>query len=163
MLSSSGLIMNDLIFDRAACRAVEQTAVEECGIPGIVLMENAARGAAEVVLRILDEVAAGSRDAPRVLVVCGSGNNGGDGFAIARHLHNAYAEPIIVLWEDRATEWSGKRDRIIVKITVLDVSSGKLVDATTIQGTSKWATFGGDYPQDLLPVPMRDYVARLVR
>lgn len=74
-----------------------------------------------------------------------------------------YAEPIILLWEDRATEWSGMRDRVMVRITVLDVASGKLVDATTIQGTSKWATLGGDHPQDLLPVPMRDYVARLVR
>lgn len=74
-----------------------------------------------------------------------------------------YAEPIIVLWEDRATEWSGKRDRVMIRISIFDVASGKLVDATTIQGTSKWATLGGDHPQDLLPVPMRNYVARLVR
>lgn len=74
-----------------------------------------------------------------------------------------YAEPIIVLWEDRATEWSGRRDRVMVRITIFDTASGKLVDATTIQGTSKWATLGGDHPQDLLPVPMRNYVARLVR
>lgn len=89
-------MMNDLIFDREACRAVDRAAVEEYGIPGIVLMENAARGAAEVVLRILDQVVPGSRDAARILIVCGRGNNGGDGFAIARHLHNAHVEPTIV-------------------------------------------------------------------
>lgn len=74
-----------------------------------------------------------------------------------------YAEPIIVLWEERATEWSGKPDRIIIRITVLEVASGQIVDVSTIQGNSKWATLGGDHPQDLLPVPMRTYVARLVR
>jgi len=74
-----------------------------------------------------------------------------------------YAEPIILLWEDRATEWSGKRDRVVIRISVLNTVTGKLVDATTIQGTSKWATLGGDHPQDLLPVPMRRYVAQLVR
>jgi hypothetical protein len=74
-----------------------------------------------------------------------------------------YAEPIIVLWEDRATEWSGRPDRIIIRITMLDVASGQIVDVSTIQGSSKWATLGGDHPQDLLPVPMRRYVAGLVR
>jgi hypothetical protein len=74
-----------------------------------------------------------------------------------------YAEPIIVLWEDRATEWSGRPDRIIIRITMLNVASGQIVDISTIQGSSKWATLGGDHPQDLLPVPMRRYVAGLVR
>lgn len=74
-----------------------------------------------------------------------------------------YAEPIIVLWEDRATEWSGRPDRIVIRITILGVGSGQIVDASTIQGSSKWATLGGDHPQDLLPVPMRRYVAGLIR
>jgi NAD(P)H-hydrate epimerase len=45
-------------------------------------MENAARGAADVALDMLGTTDAG------VAIVCGSGNNGGDGFAVARHLHN---------------------------------------------------------------------------
>ncbi len=73
------------ILDRESVRAVDRAAVEEYGIPGIVLMENAARGLASEALRMVR----GAGAAPSVLIVCGTGNNGGDGYALARHLHNA--------------------------------------------------------------------------
>jgi NAD(P)H-hydrate epimerase len=60
-------------------------------IPGIVLMENAARGAADVAWDIL------SRRPQNVTIVCGGGNNGGDGLAIARHLHNRGANVQVLL------------------------------------------------------------------
>ncbi len=75
-----------LVFDRASSRAVDRTAVEEFGIPSIVLMENAARALAANALEMM-HASPGS-----VLIVCGSGNNGGDGYAAARHLHNAGCE-----------------------------------------------------------------------
>jgi NAD(P)H-hydrate epimerase len=68
---------------REQSRMVDRIAVERYKIPGIMLMENAARGAADVAIEML----AGQSD-PAVLVICGGGNNGGDGLAIARHLHN---------------------------------------------------------------------------
>lgn len=58
---------------------VDRRAVEELGLPGIVLMENAALGVVEAI----EEEAPG---AGSVLLVCGPGNNGGDGLAVARHL-----------------------------------------------------------------------------
>ena len=64
---------------RAEVRAIDERAIREYGLPGIVLMENAGRGAAA----ILHHLAGGPR---RVVVACGGGNNGGDGFVIARHL-----------------------------------------------------------------------------
>lgn len=64
---------------RAQVREVDRRAIEEFGIPGIVLMENAGHGAAEIIRARLP---AGGR----VAIVCGRGNNGGDGFVIARHL-----------------------------------------------------------------------------
>ena len=73
------------VLDRAAVRAVDRAAIDEYGIPGLVLMENAARGLASVALEMLE----GAGASPAVLIVCGSGNNGGDGYALARHLHNA--------------------------------------------------------------------------
>jgi len=69
--------------------------------------------------------------------------------------------PEVQHWEDRATEWSGKPDRIIVKIWVIDVTSGDLLDVIDIKGKSKWATFGGDHPQDLLEKPIGDYFSSL--
>jgi hydroxyethylthiazole kinase-like uncharacterized protein yjeF len=61
----------------ADARALDAAAVQELGLPSIVLMENAARGAA-LVLR--QEFGADAR----VLVLAGKGNNGGDGMALAR-------------------------------------------------------------------------------
>jgi NAD(P)H-hydrate epimerase len=63
---------------RDQVRALDRRAIEEYGVPGVVLMENAGRGAAECLIRL------GVHG--RVVVCCGKGNNGGDGFVIARHL-----------------------------------------------------------------------------
>ncbi|MFM9058603.1 MAG: NAD(P)H-hydrate epimerase [Planctomycetaceae bacterium] len=65
--------------NRAQVRELDRRAIEEFGLPGSVLMENAGRGAAELVGRLWPG------DGP-VTVACGRGNNGGDGFVIARHL-----------------------------------------------------------------------------
>lgn len=62
--------------------------MEKIGIPGMVLMENAGRNAAQAVLALLDERKI-DRGRARVAVVCGGGNNGGDGYVVARHLYNA--------------------------------------------------------------------------
>jgi NAD(P)H-hydrate epimerase len=76
----------EYMLDRESVRQVDRAAIEEYGIPGVVLMENAARGLASVALAMLRDA---SGDPPSVLIVCGSGNNGGDGYALGRHLHNA--------------------------------------------------------------------------
>ena len=71
------------ILDRDAVRAVDRAAIDEYGIPGVVLMENAARALAVEALAMMPKAAG------LVVIVCGRGNNGGDGWALARHLHNA--------------------------------------------------------------------------
>ena len=43
-------------------------------------------------------------------------------------------------WEERATEWSGKPDRIRVKVGVYDVATGQPIDAVEIVGTNRWGT-----------------------
>src|SRR5438445_5622719 len=68
-----------MFLSRDEVRAVDRHAIEEHGVPGVVLMENAGRGAAELLISL------GVHG--RVVVCCGKGNNGGDGFVIARHLH----------------------------------------------------------------------------
>jgi NAD(P)H-hydrate epimerase len=76
---------------RRQVREVDRRAIENFHIPGIVLMENAARGATDVAWDMLD------RRPQNVTIVCGGGNNGGDGLAIARHLHNRGANVQILL------------------------------------------------------------------
>ena len=73
--------MNDLTLNRQQVRSVDRIAIEDYGIPGIVLMENAGRGTAEFFLQ--------QNPIGPILILCGKGNNGGDGFVIARHLSNA--------------------------------------------------------------------------
>ncbi len=73
-------------FSREALRRIDETALKKYCLPGIVLMENAAIALAGHVLATCGR----SRPA-RVLLFCGKGNNGGDGLAAARHLHNAGA------------------------------------------------------------------------
>jgi len=77
---------------RAQVREIDRLAIERYHIPSIVLMENAARGAAEVAWEMLGRNAKAS-----VQIVCGGGNNGGDGLAIARHLHNRGVAVTILL------------------------------------------------------------------
>ena len=69
------------ILDNDAMREADRHTIEDLGVPGIVLMENAATG-------VVDAIRETFPDARRILVICGPGNNGGDGFAAARHLHN---------------------------------------------------------------------------
>ena len=85
-----------LTFSRDACRKVDQAAMEEFGIPGIVLMENASGSLAAVAMQMLMPHSGEPHDQRPVIIVCGGGNNGGDGYALARHLHNAGIEVELV-------------------------------------------------------------------
>src|SRR5262249_33781627 len=67
-----------MFLSREEVRSLDRRAMDEYGIPGVVLMENAGRGTAEL-LRTLGV-------SGPVAVCCGKGNNGGDGLGIARHL-----------------------------------------------------------------------------
>lgn len=66
---------------REEVRSLDQRAIAGYSVPGIVLMENAGRGCAELLMRL-------NPDKQPTVILCGPGNNGGDGFVIARHLDN---------------------------------------------------------------------------
>ncbi|HYG62528.1 MAG TPA: NAD(P)H-hydrate dehydratase [Thermoanaerobaculia bacterium] len=67
------------ILTAEAMREVDRAAIEELGIPGLVLMENAAIGVVDAIGEVYPE-------ADSAAIFCGPGNNGGDGLAVARHL-----------------------------------------------------------------------------
>ena len=75
----------------AQMREMDRQTIEDYGVPSIVLMENAA-------LRVVDVIAErfGPLRGKRIVVVCGKGNNGGDGLAIARHLATRFGADVSV-------------------------------------------------------------------
>ena len=85
---------------RDEVRAIDREAADRLGLPTLVLMENAGRGAAE----FLRERAGGGPC--RVVVLCGPGNNGGDGAVVARHL-DAWGWPVRVVWTAPADRLRG--------------------------------------------------------
>jgi len=71
--------------------------------------------------------------------------------------------PQILHWEDRATEWSGKPDVASVKVSLIRVEGGEVLDSAVVGGKSGLGTVGGDRPEHLLPRPLADYAAPLFR
>ncbi len=109
------------VLSRAQMRAFDKCAIDRYHVPGIVLMENAGRGAADVLCTMLAGPTSGRPGAAqkrasfpvrhvrapgqpadypldaRVVIVCGTGNNGGDGLVVARHLLARGADVRVVL------------------------------------------------------------------
>ena len=73
--------MEPFWLSREEVRELDRRAIEGFGVPGIVLMENAGRDCAELLMKLNPEKKPAA-------ILCGPGNNGGDGFVIARHLDN---------------------------------------------------------------------------
>jgi len=80
----------------AEMAAIDRHAIEQLSIPGMVLMENAGRGIADVAEKML-----GQPSGKVVHIYCGPGNNGGDGYVVARHLSNAGATVRVFIAADR--------------------------------------------------------------
>jgi len=72
-----------------------------------------------------------------------------------------YVKPEILHWEERNTEWSGKPDRIEIQMVVFDSATQEELANSSYTGKSKWLTFGGEHPQDLLSEPTNEYVGNL--
>ena len=88
---------------------LDKIAIEKYGIPSLVLMENAGRHVAMEVLRLL-------KKQRKVCVVCGMGNNAGDGFVVARHLMNhGCAVDIVVIGDARNLKHDAAINYLILK------------------------------------------------
>ena len=85
---------------REQSREVDRRAIEQYGMTGLVLMENAGRGTADVLCRLAERVPGGRLG--RVVICCGKGNNAGDGFVIARHLDLRGVDVRVLVWADAA-------------------------------------------------------------
>jgi hydroxyethylthiazole kinase-like uncharacterized protein yjeF len=83
------------ILNSEQMRNIDRRATERFGIPSIVLMENAA-------LAVVEAIHEHYPSADRVAIFCGTGSNGGDGLAVARHLENRGVVPVVIIAGDRA-------------------------------------------------------------
>src|SRR5688500_15282369 len=82
------------VLTAAQMREVDRLTTERYGIPSIILMENAAHAVA----RVITEKLGGSVQGKSILILCGPGNNGGDGAALARILSTQGAKIFVLLW-----------------------------------------------------------------
>ena len=114
---------------RDEVRAVDAWAINTLGVPGVALMENAGRSCAELIEEKLQGITQ-----PKVCIFCGTGNNGGDGYVIARHLINSGVRVIVVVCGDPAKiKGDAKINMDILKrmgrpVEVLDPADGNLTD-----------------------------------
>jgi len=82
------------VLTSAQMREVDRLTTERYGIPSIILMENAAHAVA----RVITEKLGGSVKGKSILILCGKGNNGGDGAALGRQLALSYAGVELILF-----------------------------------------------------------------
>ena len=120
---------------RQQSRRLDQRAMEEYGLPGLVLMENAGRGVAD---RLCGLGIAGP-----VVIACGKGNNAGDGLVIARHLDLRGYAVRVLLWADPAdlTGDAAANFRILQKCDVPIVRFGARHDASATESHLAGATW----------------------
>jgi NAD(P)H-hydrate epimerase len=112
------------VMSRDEVREFDRWAISEMNIPGVVLMENAGRSCAEVVRERLKGI-----KKAKVCIFCGTGNNGGDGYVIARHLFNSGIEVTVVICGDKG-KISGDAatnlaiiERMGIKVEILDLGA----------------------------------------
>ena len=114
------------ILSAAQTRALDQATMQEQGITSVQLMERAAGAFAEW---FCGEFGYGRVPAD-TLVLCGPGNNGGDGLAIARLLHEAGYRVRVALLpaETQSADWQHNRQRLPAAVPVAEISEGQLPD-----------------------------------
>lgn len=91
------------IFSYSQASELEKIAKENFAIPPFLMMENAAKAMADFICRKISS-ADNSTSPKSALIVCGKGNNGGDGYALARLLQNKINVTVFALEEPSASE-----------------------------------------------------------
>jgi NAD(P)H-hydrate epimerase len=107
-------------------RAIDQNAIKQYGIPGIVLMENAGVEVVRLIEKVFDKVSD-----IKVCIFAGKGNNGGDGYVVARHLSNKGAKVKVFLLADKTEVIGDAKNN-------LDIISQMGIDVLEVAGDRDW-------------------------
>jgi len=112
------------LFTSQQVRDADSYAINSLGIPSIVLMENAARSIYHAVI----EYKSVEKENNKIGIVCGKGNNGGDGFAVARHfINNGYEVIVISLGAEEELKGDALINFRIYKNLLNDYPQSKLI------------------------------------
>jgi ADP-dependent NAD(P)H-hydrate dehydratase / NAD(P)H-hydrate epimerase len=109
-------------------REVDRLTTERYGVPSLQLMENAGAAVADYLSQALPDLST-----RRILVLCGKGNNGGDGFVVARRLRERGAPLRVFLF----AEISAVRGDAAVNLQLWQAGGGEL---NAVTSKSEWAT-----------------------
>jgi ADP-dependent NAD(P)H-hydrate dehydratase / NAD(P)H-hydrate epimerase len=127
------------IVTAAEMREIDRITSERFGVPSLTLMENAGTAVAQFVVSRYPE-------AKRIAVVCGKGNNGGDGFVAARRLHELGKEARIVLLS-APSDLRGDAAEMFTKLPVKPVIAGS---SELLQGEQAAAALDADLTVDAI-------------
>ncbi|MBI1325666.1 NAD(P)H-hydrate epimerase [bacterium] len=133
---------------RAEFREIDRYAAETLGLPTMVLMENAGRGAAETLARAIGPGKSEAHiplDLPQVVIICGAGNNGGDGAVLARHLEAMGLARVKVIWTVHPEELRGDAPaqyRILAAAATDQASGVDPAEADSILSGADWIVDG---------------------
>lgn len=116
------------VFTGEAMRALDRRAIAELGIPGATLMEHAGRGAAGALLAHWPGVKRARRP---VVIVCGKGGNGGDGFVVARELTRRRV-PVQVFLTAPAAEITGDAGKKLREMERARIRPGRIDDVPAL-------------------------------
>lgn len=120
-----------------------------------------------------DQIYAGSGNETALAIVAAVSMHGRAILGIGRQTHETdlakakeakasyLFEPLILHWEHRATEWSGKPNRITLRIEIYETADDRILADTVLESHSSWWTLGGDRPQDLLPKTIKPFIDRV--
>ena len=126
------------IVDSDTMRLLDETAIKRYGIPGLVLMENAGRGVAKIIERHFGGLTGGGKPLPyegkRVSIFAGKGNNGGDGFVVARHLLNkGFNVCVYLLTRPQDVKGDAK-----VNMAIWEKMGGEVIEILSMRGIEKY-------------------------
>lgn len=140
-------------------QALDRHTIDELGIPGGILMESAGRAVVEIVLARYGHVLSGR--AGEALVVCGGGNNGGDGLVVARHLHQlGHRVRVALLTEPGRLRGDAAANHLRARAVGVAIEGADA--ALPARGVVVDAIFGTGLGRDVEGVP-GEWIDRIVR
>lgn len=137
--------INEIVMTRQEVRDFDRWAIEILKIPGVVLMENAGKNFTHIFLEKIKP-----SPGAKIVIICGTGNNGGDGFVIARHLANqGFDARIVIYGETEKISGDARINYEIVKNMNLPIGKVDLSRSDIIIDAILGTGFTGVLRQDL--------------